>query len=229
MNKTICIIPARKGSKRIKGKNSKFFYNKPIIAHVIEKLKKFNLFDKIIVSTNCNYISKIAKKLKVEVLIRSEKLADEKTDTVTVIADVVKKLEKRGIIFNKVFCVYPTSVFIKTKHITLALRKLKKKIPYVFSAKKYDHPIFRSFYKNNNNSIVSIFNNNNKKSTQKYRVTYHDAAQFYLGWKDSWKKKINIFNTKSNFILMSKLESHDIDDIEDWKIAKSLWKLNNKI
>jgi len=38
------IIPARGGSKRIKNKNIKSFNGKPIIFHVIKKLKELNLF-----------------------------------------------------------------------------------------------------------------------------------------------------------------------------------------
>ena len=76
VNKIICIIPARKGSKRIKNKNIKIFYGKPIISQVIQKLKKFKflikyMFQQIVVKQN------IAKKLKLEVIKRSEKLSDD--------------------------------------------------------------------------------------------------------------------------------------------------------
>ena len=63
MSKIICIIPARKGSKRIKDKNQKIFFGKPIIHHVIKNLQRSKIFKKIIVSTNCNQIKTIANKL----------------------------------------------------------------------------------------------------------------------------------------------------------------------
>ena len=37
---TICIIPSRQGSKRLKNKNIIDFYGKPIICYPIEKIKK---------------------------------------------------------------------------------------------------------------------------------------------------------------------------------------------
>ena len=40
----IAIIPARFGSKRIKKKNIKLFYSKPMIIWLIERLKKSNFF-----------------------------------------------------------------------------------------------------------------------------------------------------------------------------------------
>ena len=54
MNKrkeTICILPARIGSKRVKKKNIKLFSGKPIIYYPIKQAKKSNLFKKIYVST----------------------------------------------------------------------------------------------------------------------------------------------------------------------------------
>jgi len=228
VNKIICIIPARRGSKRIKNKNFKSFYGKPIISRVIQELKKFNIFDKIVVSTNCSEVKNIANKFGVEVLNRTEKLSDDTTDTKTVIVDAIKKLEKMNLNFEKVLCVYPTSVFLRIKHLKLAISKLKKKTSFVYSAKKYEHPIFRSFYKDNNGKIKLNFRTYASRNTQNFKETYHDAAQFYLGWKNSWLNEKKIFNERSDFVSFSTLSSYDIDNYEDWKIAKVLWKIVNK-
>ena len=147
MNKIICIIPARKGSKRLKNKNIKIFYGKPIISQVIQKLKKFKIFDKIYVSTDCSKIANIAKEHKLDVIKRNKKLSNDFTATKTVIIDAINKIEKKNLDFDIVCCVYPTSVFIELKYLKAAEKKLKKdKLDFVFSAKKYEHPIFRSFY-----------------------------------------------------------------------------------
>jgi pseudaminic acid cytidylyltransferase len=228
VNKTICIIPARKGSKRIKNKNLKFFCGKPIISHVIQNLKKFNMFDKIVVSTNSKKIENIAKKLGIEVLIRSEKLSNDFTDTKTVIVDAIKKLEKKNLNFNKIVCVYPTSVFLKINHLKLAIKKLKKKTSFVYSAKKYEHTIFRSFYKNKNGRVKLNFKIDLNRRTQSFKETYHDAAQFCLGWKNSWLLEKKVFNDRSDFVIFSRLSSYDIDNYEDWKNAEVLWKIKNQ-
>ena len=66
--KPICIIPARKGSKRIKNKNIKLFAGKPLISYVIGIAKKSKLFSKIIVSTDSEKIANIAKNNGAEVV-----------------------------------------------------------------------------------------------------------------------------------------------------------------
>ena len=59
--KILAVIPARKGSRRIKNKNIKTIDGKPIIYYAIKILKKSKLFSKIIVSTDDTKIAKIAK------------------------------------------------------------------------------------------------------------------------------------------------------------------------
>lgn len=60
MEKLICIIPARGGSRRIPGKNSKLFFGKPIIEYSIDAAQASGLFSEIIVSTDSSEIAGIA-------------------------------------------------------------------------------------------------------------------------------------------------------------------------
>ena len=64
--KRIAIIPARSGSVRIKNKNIKSFFNKPMISYPIDALKKSKLFEKIHISTDDTKIKKIVEKLGIK-------------------------------------------------------------------------------------------------------------------------------------------------------------------
>ena len=55
MNKVVCIIPARSGSKGIKNKNIKNIKKKPLIFYTLI-LQKLNFIDKIIFSTDSKNI-----------------------------------------------------------------------------------------------------------------------------------------------------------------------------
>ena len=79
---SICIIPARSGSKRIKNKNIQKINGLPLIAITIRIAKKSKLFKRIIVSTDCPKIALISKKYGAEVpFLRSKKLSDDFTPT----------------------------------------------------------------------------------------------------------------------------------------------------
>ncbi len=60
--KSIAVITARGGSKRIPKKNIKDFCGKPIIAYSIEAALKSGMFDEVMVSTDSEEIAELAKK-----------------------------------------------------------------------------------------------------------------------------------------------------------------------
>ncbi len=225
----ICIIPARKGSKRIKNKNTKLFFGKPILEHVIQKVKKAKIFTKVFITTDSNKIAAIAKKNGVEVLMRSKHLSSDRAPIKPVIYDVIKKLKQKFIYPKKVCCIFPTSIFFSKDHLERANFLLKKNINFVFSAVKYSHPIQRSFYLQKD-KIKMNFPKNEMSPTHKFSKSYYDAAQFYFGWTSSWIKKKPFFEGKNKFIEFKDLEVQDIDDNEDWKKAQYKFKnLRKKI
>ena len=63
--------------------------------------------------------------------------------------------------------------------------------------------------------------------TQDIFETFYDAGQFYWGKPDAWLKAKPIFSKKSGIIEISKLKIHDIDTLQDWKIAEKMWKFKN--
>ena len=59
--KYLFIIPARKGSTRIKNKNIKYINNKPLIYWTLKNLYNFKKKYEIIISTNDQKIKKLQK------------------------------------------------------------------------------------------------------------------------------------------------------------------------
>ena len=64
----ICYIPARGSSKRIRSKNIKKLFNKPILQIVLENVKKNKNIKSVFVSTDSIKIKKLANRLGVETL-----------------------------------------------------------------------------------------------------------------------------------------------------------------
>ena len=75
--KTIAVIPARGGSKRIPKKNIVDFFRKPMIAWTIEAAIRSNCFSKVIVSTDCEEIANVSLSYGAEVpFLRKEFYCD---------------------------------------------------------------------------------------------------------------------------------------------------------
>jgi len=221
---TICIIPARSGSKRIKNKNIFLFEGKPIIYYAITAAKKSNLFKRIIVSTDSKKIAKIAIKYGAEVpFFRDKKLSDNFTPTYKVIADCIKKIKSERIPYH--FCIYPTSIFIDKNDLKKAYNKiLKLKYNFICPVQKFiSHPL-RSF-KIKKDSIYYNWPKYQMTGSQDLEDFYHDTGSFYI-YKTSALLKLKdhkILPPKSTFYILNKL-SVDINTLDDLKLAKKLYK-----
>lgn len=90
---TLCIIPARGGSKRIPRKNIKPFNGKPMIAHSIEAAQQAGCFERIVVSTDSTEIAAVAREYGAETpFARPSELADDFTATGAVMRHAVAVL-----------------------------------------------------------------------------------------------------------------------------------------
>jgi len=126
--KTICIIPARGGSKGLKDKNIRLVNGHPLIAYVISNAVNSNIFDSILVSTDSKKIANIAKKYGADVpFLRKKKLAQDLTTTEATLKNALNEYEKfKSLKFD--ICVYMTAtdIFRQVSDIKKAVNILKK-------------------------------------------------------------------------------------------------------
>jgi len=225
----ICIIPARGGSKRIPRKNIKYFCGKPIIAYSIEAAKNSRIFDTIMVSTDDEEISQIAKQYGAEVpFMRSEENSDDYSGTGDVVFEVLNQYSAIGKKFNIACCMYATTPFIKKEKIMEAYDLLNSQtFDAVFTVAKYGSPIWRSYKLVRNKGIKMNFPENEAKRSQDLSDSYFDSGQFYfikIEYFNLLSNK-NVFGLNKGAIILDEMEVQDIDTIEDWKIAELKYEL----
>jgi len=220
--KSICIIPARGGSKRIKNKNIINFNSKPMIFWSVKAAIKSKCFDKIVISTDSVKIIKIAKKLKVEFIKRPKSLALDTTPLFEVVRHYLNNFKVEN---SKVCCILPCSPLIFYKDIINAKKKLNKNTKFVFPITNYSYPLDRSLIKDKKNYIIFKNKNAALKNTQKFKDHFHDAGQFYWGFSVDFLKFNNIFDSKKvkgYFIPNHRVK--DIDSQSDLKVAINMFK-----
>ena len=225
--KTICLIPARGGSKRIKNKNIKKFFGRPLLERVIDNAKKSKLFDDIFVSTDSILIKKLAIKCGAIVpYIRSKKLSNDHAIIKSVIDDFINKviLDKKQKI--NIFVLYPTSIFVDKKLINKC-NKMLKKTEYVTIVKKFPHPIQRAL-KFKNKKLEPLDIKKKVMRTQDLTDYYYNSGQIDCFKLNAWLKKKIFCKMNVKFIVLKDIESIDIDTPEDLKLAYKIFKLNKK-
>ena len=225
---TICIIPARSGSKRIKNKNIKKINGTPLIGIVIKIAKNSGLFKRIIVSTDCLKISSISKKYGAEVpFLRSKKLSDDFSPTHKVIIDAINKIGSHKEKFH--FCIYPTSVLIDKNDLKTALNKLKKiNSNFICPIVKYESSPFRSFFIKNS-FIRHTWPSYKMKRSQDLKDLYYDSGSFYIYRTNAILKlkNQNFLPKKSTYIILKK-KLIDVNYPSDLKSLKKILKKNKK-
>ncbi len=99
----VAIVPARGGSQRIPGKNTKPFMGKPMILWPLEAAVRSDLFDSIIVSTDSDAIAKLVSGRGCEVVMREPD--DGATGTQEIAARVLDARPE----FDQACVIYPCS------------------------------------------------------------------------------------------------------------------------
>ncbi len=221
---TICIIPARSGSKRIKNKNIKKINNVPLLGIVIKIALKSKIFERVIVSTDSKKISKLAIKYGAEVpYLRNKKLANDYTTTYEVLVDVVKKLKLKN---KYIFCLYPTAIFTMIADLKKAFILIKKKnANLICPVIKLENKILRSFFVQNN-YIKYIFPKYKLFRSQDLPVVLSDTGSFYIYNRKALLRinKRNIMPKKTIYYLIKSKNTIDINYPKDLRLARKLYK-----
>lgn len=93
MTKTIAIIPARGGSKRLPNKNCLLLGGIPLVAHSILYAQKHTFIDAVFVSTNDAKIKEIALQYGAQVIDRPEAISGDNEPTITALQHVLDVID----------------------------------------------------------------------------------------------------------------------------------------
>lgn len=226
MGKSIAIITARGGSKRIPKKNIKDFCGKPIIAYSIQAALYSGVFDEVMVSTDSEEIAEIAKIYGAEVpFMRSKKTSDDFATTADVLMEVLQEYEKLGMSFDFMACIYPTAPFITGDKLAKAVNDLKKQeATMAMPVVAFSYPPQRGYVIENGIMNMKWKENYNKRS-QDLEKMYHDSGQFYVFKVDEYISLNGQISENIVPIVVDELEVQDIDNETDWKLAEMKYLL----
>ena len=224
--KNLAIITARGGSKRIPKKNIRDFLGKPVIAYSIESAIKSNCFDEVMVSTDDIEIAEVSKLYGANVpFYRSKKNSNDFATTSEVLQEVINCYIVKEMVFDCACCIYPTAPFVTPAILENAYNIfLSKDADTLMPVVKFSYPVQRAFKKEGD--YIKMLNPENiNNRSQELEPAYHDAGQFYWFKVKEFLENKNLITNKTAFIDVSELNSQDIDNEEDWKIAEIKYKI----
>ncbi|MDA9653752.1 hypothetical protein N9T29_02390 [Candidatus Pelagibacter sp.] len=220
-SKTICFIPAREGSRRLKNKNLKKINNKSLTEITINQAKKTKIFSEIILSTDSNKIFNIGKKLSITCMKRSKVNSRNNSTTDAALKETISNLNNN---YDNIVILQVTSPLRKVTTIKNFVHYCtKNKLKHCLTVSEMHDNL--SYYKH------KYFNPLNKvrKLSQNRKPFLYENGLIYFISKDSFSFNFKIFPKKNwNYYLTNKYESLDINDVNDFNICKLLLNKNGK-
>lgn len=215
--KTLGIIPARGGSKGIPKKNIKILNSKPLIVYTLEAAIKSTI-DRVVVSTDCDEIAEVAKQFEVEVILRPSALAKDNTPMLPVLQHIVENINET---FDAIVTLQPTSPLRVAKHINEAIELFKKDemADSLVSVTQVPHNYMpEKLMKIEDKYLVG--NSEAKRRQEINRAYARNGAAIYITRTNRLNKYIFGGNILPYF--MSKINSIDVDELEDWEMLSRL-------
>lgn len=224
--RTVAIVPARGGSKRIPRKNIKDFLGKPMIAYALDALLDSRLFDHIIVSTDDDEIADVSRRHGAEVPFRRPgNLSDDRASTDVVLMHAVSECRRLFGPLRLGCCVYPTSPFLTVEDLAAGRELLlTHKATSSFPVVRYDFPIEQALVLEGARARPT-WPEKLAANSQDLAVHYHDAGMFY--WFDVAKyvQAGELFCHDNVVFVIGADRCQDINTPEDWASAELKYRI----
>lgn len=229
--KIFAITPARGGSKGVPRKNIKPLAGKPLLQHTVDAAQACPRIDRYIINTEDDEIRSTAKALGVETQSRPEDFWYDNTfqEVDRLLQWSVRDLEEKGAVIDIVVLLYATAPLRKTEHITKCIDLVQNR--------GFDSALTlvedRSY----------IWERKGSESNEVMPVNY-DPAKRGPNQKEGWNQWVEnkaVYVMKRDllmetgcrlggrvgFVEMSKLDSIDIDTLDDFKLAERILEIRS--
>jgi len=216
-NDVILVIPSRKNSKRLKGKNLRELRGKPLISHSIEYALKFIDKKNIWVNSDDELVLELANEYEISTYKRPSYLAEDETLTNEVIIDFCNFLIDQKIEFKYLITLQPTNPI---RSINLLPEAMEKIISSNRNSLMGVSQLHKKFGRINNFKYLPV----NYKIGQRHQDLenlYFENGLIYISTKESIIKDKEYITSDVFPFLSNEIGSQvDIDYEEDLKFAE---------
>jgi N-acylneuraminate cytidylyltransferase len=219
---TLCIIPARGGSKRIPRKNLKDFRGRPIIAYSIEAALASGVFHTVMVSTDDSDIADVARFYGAQVpFMRSAATADDHATTADVLLETLEGYRKRGLSFDIACNLYPTAPFVTADDLKSGFNTLSAgPFDVVLPVVAFSYPILRSLNRADNGKIDMNWPEHMNSRSQDLPKAFHDAGQWAFFKTEPFLQTKTLLGPNTGSVVLPESRVQDIDTLDDWAFAE---------
>lgn len=223
MENTLCIIPARGGSKRVPRKNKLPLAGKPLIAYSVEAALKAGVFEDVVVSSDDDEILGIAASSGAATDRRPESLSGDGIRFVEVVEEYLLRDNIRGR-YQNVAGMLPTCPFRTVEDIEGAYNLFvgQETKNFLIAITEYDAPPQLAMDLADDGKTISMHDPATYLRTtrsQSLGTAYHPNGALYLGPVERFLKEKTFFTEPLIGYAMPAERSFDIDYPYQFEIA----------
>lgn len=225
MGKILFVIPARGGSKGIPGKNIKPLAGKPLIGYSIEVAREIAVDDDICLSTDSVEIAKVAEEqfgLHIPFL-RPDELATDRSGTREVLLHALDFYADRGIVYDTVVILQPTSPFRVAEDIRAAISLYTPDIDMVVTVKEAaTNPYYNAFEPDEDGFLhISKGDGLYTRRQDAPKVWEYNGAVYVVNVDSLRRMNFGQF-PRRRMCPMPASRSIDLDTPTDWLVAETV-------
>jgi N-acylneuraminate cytidylyltransferase len=220
--RSIAIIPARGGSKRIPRKNLALFGGRPAIARVIETARKSGVFETVAVSTDDAQIAAVSREAGAVVVARPAELADDRTPMNPVILHALNQLDDG---YDALSLIFATAVFLEPDLLRLTAERLAEdpSLDYVLTLCRFPAPPQRGVVLDEHGRVSMLDESTLSVRTQDLTPVYRDAGLTTMGRIGAWRSGRHSYVAKTVGLEVDPLSAIDIDEPADLSFAQTVY------
>ncbi|RDB42162.1 acylneuraminate cytidylyltransferase family protein [Halomonas sp. DQ26W] len=221
--KSHAIIPARRGSKRLPGKNMRELAGKPLIQWTIEAAQQSRAIGTVIVTSDDPAVLSLALELGVDAVIdRPFELATDTAKTSAVIMHAIHFIKAQGVHPNTLCLLQATSPLRTANDIDDAHDLyVASKAPAVISVCQLDHPIAWCGALDESLSMRDFAEKiREEKLSQDHEKHYRLNGAIYIARYDAFIRMNGFLSNETLAYIMSREHSIDIDEEMDFKLSQ---------
>ena len=224
--KTLAVIPARGGSKRLPGKNTRNFLGVPLIGWSIRFALKMDRFDTVVVSTDSDEIANASRSEGIEVpYLRPAALATDTASSAHVVLDVLARERQDNRTYDLVALLQPTSPVRESSRWLEAFSHLERGDcdAVIGVAPARTHP-FHIFHRDEGGELRPFADPRGVRlRSQDLPPAVHVAGNMYLVRSAVLEEQASFFPPRTLGVLCDQpCEAFDIDTEADWVAAEAL-------
>lgn len=223
MTRAVALIPIRSGSKGIPQKNIRNIAGKPLVAWTIEHCLAGEKIDRVIVSTDSEEYADIARQAGAEVpFLRPDSISSDTSSTEVVMLHLDKFLGDEGYDYDAMILAQATSPVRRPGLVDECVRRWEASGADSLLTVTLNESFFWRRAQVGLEATYDYMRRPRRQDVTQDDILFRETGSLYVTSRHLLQTERNRLGGTIEYVETSKLESFEVDDLDDWRIIEAI-------